>query len=85
MDQPSNIVRVPKPAPQSFNPGRPLAKNTLIASQVKHFREIEKKLPRQKKAAEKFASIETEGQAAEFIRHITLRLHRRKARKQKGR
>jgi len=83
VDEPSNIVRVPKPAHHSFNPGRPLKDNSLIENQVKHFREVEKRLPRQKKAAaEKFASIETEGQAAEFIRHITLRLHKRKARKQ---
>ena len=84
MDQPSNIVHVPKPAKASFNPDRPLHKNSLLASQVRHCREIERKLPSQKRAAKKFENVETEGQAAAYIRHVTLRLHRRKTRKQKG-
>ena len=58
MDQPSNIVRVPKPAKASFNPDRPLHKNSLLASQVRHCREIEGKLPSQKRAAKKFKNIE---------------------------
>ena len=87
MDEPSNIIRVPKPSPASFNPDRPLDplnKHSLLASQVRHCREIEEKLPPQKGAAKKFQTIQTEGQAAEYIRHVTLRLHKRKARKQKA-
>jgi hypothetical protein len=84
VDEPTNIVHVPKPSPASFNPDRPLRKNSLLESQVRHCREIEEKLPPQKLAAKKFQTIETEGQAAEYIKHVTLRLHKRKARKQKA-
>jgi len=84
VDEPSNIIRVPKPSPASFNPERPLHENSLLASQVRHCREIEAKLRPQKQAAKKYQSIETEGQAAAYIRQVTLRLHKRKVRKQKG-
>jgi hypothetical protein len=41
----SNIIRVPKPNPKSYNPDRPLEKNTLLLNQIRHFLELEKTLP----------------------------------------
>jgi hypothetical protein len=71
------VIRVPKPAHSSYQPHRPLSKNTLILNQVKHFRELEKDLP-PKDQSGLFESLlaegATEGQAAEYIRHVTKKL-----------
>ena len=75
MATPSNVIHVPKPAKSSYNPDRPLAKNTLLLNQVQHFREIEKRLPPEKQSGIKFESIETERHAAEYIQKLTAVLH----------
>ena len=62
MPRSKRIIEVPRPAQGSFNPYRPLIKNTLLLHQVKHFQEIER------------ASM-TESQAAEYIRRMTAQLH----------
>jgi hypothetical protein len=64
MSRSKRIVKVPEPAAGSFNPGRPLVKNTLLLNQVKHFQEVERKHM-------------TEGQASEYIQRMTDTLHRR--------
>jgi hypothetical protein len=74
MATPSNVIHVPRPPSSSYNPNRPLAKNTLILSQVKHFREIEKALPPDKQTGIDLESITTEGRAAEYIRALTTAL-----------
>ncbi len=74
MASPSNVIHVPRPPSSSFNQNRPLAKNTLILSQVNHFREMEKTLPPDKQTGIDPASITTEGKAAEYIRALTLAL-----------
>ncbi len=71
------VIRVPKPARSSYQPHRPLSKNTLILNQVKHFRELEKDLPREHQSGlfeSLIAEGATEGQAAEYIRHVTKKL-----------
>ena len=75
MATPSNVIHVPKPANSSYNPDRPLAKNTLLLNQVQHFREIEKRLPQEKQSGMDFESIKTERHAAEYIRKLTAVLH----------
>jgi len=70
------VIRVPKPARSSYQPHRPLSKNTLLQSQVKHFHELEKDLPPEHKTGILLDSIQTEGQAAEYIRRMTEKLHR---------
>jgi hypothetical protein len=70
------VIRVPKPARSSYQPHRPLSKNTLLQNQVKHFRELEKDLPPEHQTGIPLESIETEGQAAEYIRRMTERLLR---------
>jgi hypothetical protein len=75
MSSPSNQIQVPKPSPGSFNMERPLAKNSLLLNQVKHFLKIEKKLPPDQRTGTDPKSIRTEGQAAEYIRKMTKKLH----------
>ena len=75
MATPSNVVKVPKPNPKSFDKHRLLEKNTLIKNQVLHFREIEKTLPPEQQSGMKFEDIKTEGQAAEYIAKLTTFLH----------
>ncbi|HMD50074.1 MAG TPA: hypothetical protein VKG79_13290 [Bryobacteraceae bacterium] len=75
MATPTNVVKFPKPSPSSFNKNRPLAKNTLILNQVKHFREMEKKLPLSQHTGIDADAIQTEGQAAEYIAKVTKLLH----------
>jgi len=75
MATPTNVVKIPKPSPGSFNKNRPLAKNTLILNQVKHFREMEMKLPPDQHTGIDGSSIQTEGQAAEYIAKVTKLLH----------
>ena len=70
------VIRVPREARSSYQPHRPLSKNTLLESHVKHFRELEKGLPPEHQTGIPFDSIRTEGQAAEYIRRMTERLHR---------
>ena len=71
----SNIVRVPKPAADSFNPKRLVAKNTLLVNQIDHFHKLEQEMPRELQTGMDFASIKTEGQASEYIRKMTSILH----------
>ena len=68
------VIRVPKPARSSYQPHRPLSKNSLLQNQVKHFRELEKALPIEHQTGLKVDSIETEGQAADYIGRMTKRL-----------
>ena len=70
-----NRVRVPKPAHTSFNKTRPLAGNTLLKTQVDHFRELENKLLAELQTGIQYEAVSTEGQAAEYIRKMTAILH----------
>ncbi len=76
MEQKPPVIRVPKPQRTSYQPHRPLSKNTLLLNQVKHFRHIEKDLPPEHQTGIEADKIETEGQAAEYIRRITEKIHR---------
>jgi hypothetical protein len=70
-----NVVVVPKPAKGSYNPKRPLAKNTLLQNQVDHFRRLEKNLPAAEQTGHDPQKIRTEGEAAEYLRKMTALLH----------
>jgi hypothetical protein len=74
MPQPP-VIRVPKPQRSSYQPDRPLARSTLLQSQVNHFLELEKGLPPEHKTGLAVESIKTEGQAAEYIRRMTEKIH----------
>jgi hypothetical protein len=75
MATPSNAILVPKAARSSYNPHRPLAKNTLLLNQVKHFREVEKTLAAGQQTGVDIDSIKTEAQAGDYIRKMTAILH----------
>lgn len=75
---PENAVRVPKPAKSSYNAKRDLKRNALLANQVMHFHKIEEELPARQRSGVSLEDIKTEGQAADFIKQVTLRLHKQK-------
>src|SRR5258708_2824522 len=66
-------VLAPKPAKGSFNKDRRIS--DLVKSQLSHMHEAERKLPPHHQTGQKIESIKTEGQASEYIRQITERLH----------
>ena len=69
------IIRVPKTPRSSFNPNRPLTKNVLLQTQVKHFRHAEEKLPPAEQTGIDIATLATERDAADYIKRVTQRLH----------
>ncbi len=68
-------IKVPKPAGTAYDPHRPLEKNQLIHSQVRHFQEVEMQLPEHLRTGVDVADIKTEGQASQYIRKVTKALH----------
>lgn len=66
-------IIVPKPAKGSFNKGRPAS--DLLKAQVKHLHELEKNLPHRLKTGRNVDEIQTEGDAGDYIKTITSRLH----------
>ena len=75
MATPANIIPVPKPGRNAFNPDRPLSRNALVKAQVKHFQEADKNLPPELQTGVDINSITTEGQAAAYIRKVTEAIH----------
>jgi len=71
----SNIIRVPKPNPKSYNPDRPLEKNTLLLNQVKHFLVLEKTLPPEQQTGTKLEDLKTEAHASEYAAKVTAIFH----------
>ncbi|HZS54403.1 MAG TPA: hypothetical protein VFA65_08360 [Bryobacteraceae bacterium] len=76
MATPDNIIRVPKPGREAYDPHRPLSKNTLIKHQVEHFHEAEKNLPLELQTGIDITTIKTEGQAGDYIRKVTTAIHK---------
>jgi hypothetical protein len=83
MATPAQIIRVPTPGRGSYNPKRPLRSNALVAASVQHFSEAEKNLPAELQTGIDPASITTEGEAAEYIRKVTVAIHKSGGRKAK--
>jgi len=70
------IIPVPKPNRSAYNPNRPLRSNALVAAQVQHFAEADKNLPAEFQTGVEAATIQTEGEAATYIRKVTEAIHR---------
>jgi hypothetical protein len=85
MATPDNIIRVPKPGRDAYNPHRPLSKNTLIKNQVEHFYEADKQLPPELQTGVDINTIRTEGQASVYIRKVTEAIHKSGGRVEKVR
>ena len=81
MATPDNVIRVPKPARESYHPERPLERNALIEAQVRHFHHVEQRLPPEQRTGIDIEQIKTEGQASEYIRKVTAILHGAQAEK----
>jgi hypothetical protein len=62
MPRSKKIVSLPDVEAGSYDPTRPLTKNTLLLNQVMHFQKIEREQM-------------NEGQAAEYIQRMTAILH----------
>jgi len=80
-----NVINVPRPSRASFNRDRPLSANALLQAHVEHMHEAEKNLPPERQSGIDPASINTEGEAAEYIRRVTHALHPEGARRERVR
>lgn len=68
------LIHVPKPK-NAYNPNRPVG--SLLKAQVEHLREAESKLPlRYRHEIDTYIkAIQTEGEAANYIRKVTEAIH----------
>src|SRR5215471_2887537 len=69
-------IKVPKPAKGSFNKNRPVS--DLLRSQLRHLHEVEKNLAHHHRTGRNVEEIKTEGEASEYIKTVTAKLHLRK-------
>jgi hypothetical protein len=75
------VVQVPRPHAPEFSPDRPIT--DLVRNQIMHLSLAERHLPARDRSGIDIYSIQTEGQAAEYIRHVTKKLHPEGAEKPK--
>ena len=68
-----NVVHVPRPSPNSLNKDRPLS--SLLKNQVEHFQRLENEHPAFERTAAPVSPIRTEGEAAQYIKKMTAKLH----------
>ena len=71
----TNLIRVPKAPKSSYNPNRPIKGNALLEHQLHYLHALELKLPPDRRTGLDFLSIDTEGEASEYIRKMTAILH----------
>jgi hypothetical protein len=74
----SYIVKVPRPHPKQFEPGRPIT--DLVRNQLLHLSLAQRHLDKKHHHPADVYAIKTDAQAAEFIRHVTSKLHSLKGR-----
>lgn len=67
------IISVPKPPKDAFNKGRPVS--GLIKAHLEHLQRAEFRLPANLQTNIYINAIKTEGEAADYIRLVTERLH----------
>jgi hypothetical protein len=70
---PVSPIRIPRPKGIS-NLNRPV--NALLRSQVQHLQQAELRLPARYQSDIYIHAIQTEGEAAEYIREVTEAIHR---------
>jgi hypothetical protein len=66
------LIHVPRPE-NAWNPNRPV--NALLKSQIVHLHEAELKLPVRLQTDIYINAIETEGEAADYVRQVTEAIH----------
>lgn len=69
------VVPVPRPHTPRFEPDRPIT--DLVRNQLLHLSLAQRSLPKRHRAPVDVYFIKTEGEASEYIRHITAKLHLR--------
>jgi hypothetical protein len=67
------VIKVPKPPRSAYDPNRPVS--SLLKMQVEHLSEAEKRLPLRYRSEIYVNAIKTEGDAAEYIRQVTMGIH----------
>jgi hypothetical protein len=67
------VIKVPKPPESAFNKNRPVS--ALLKNQILHLQEAELRFPARDQTNIYINNIKTEGQAAEYIRQVTAKLH----------
>ena len=67
------VIHVPRPPQSAMNPDRPA--NALLLSQVSHLQHAERRLPLRYRTKIYTHAIETESEAAEYIREVTEAIH----------
>jgi hypothetical protein len=67
------VIRVPKTPASASNPDRPIS--SLLRNQIEHLQEAEFRLPVRDQTNIYVNKIKTEGEAAEYIRQVTAKLH----------
>jgi hypothetical protein len=71
------VIRVPKTPASALNPDRPIS--ALLKNQIVHLQHAEFRLPVRDQTNIYINKIKTEGQAAEYIRQVTAKLHPKSA------
>jgi hypothetical protein len=77
----SYVVKVPRPHAKRFEPHRPIT--DLVRNQLLHLSLAQRHFPREHHHPTDVYSIKTEGEASEFIRHVTAKLHSMKGKDSK--
>jgi hypothetical protein len=68
------LIHVPRPSKSARDPDRPV--NALLQTQIDHLHEAERNLPLRYRTEIYFKAIDTEGEAARYIREVTEAIHR---------
>jgi hypothetical protein len=67
------VIRVPKTPASAMNPDRPIS--GLLKNQIVHLQHAEFRLPARDQTNIYINKIKTEGEAAEYIRQVTAKIH----------
>jgi hypothetical protein len=72
---PMDVIHVPRPSKKkAMNPNRPVS--SLLLSQIQHLQQAENSLPLRYCSDKYIKAIQTEGEAAAYIREVTEAIHR---------
>ena len=69
-----DVIDVPRPSRKAINQDR--AANALIMAQMSHLQHAERRLPLRYRTEIYTHAIQTEGEAAEYIREVTEAIHK---------
>jgi len=68
-----DVIHVPRPSKRAMNPDRQA--NALLMAQVSHLQHAERRLPLKYRSEIYTHAIQTEREAAEYIREVTEAIH----------